>query len=88
MRKRASIGLLLVTCAGLAAYAVWAFHAGSAAGGGWASLVHAWPYLLAGVLTVGVVTALFVGVAFYSERRGFDERARTPPAGRDGGSGR
>ena len=73
MRKHVSIGLLMVCYAGVAAYAAWAFYKGSA-GGGWASLLQVWPYLLAGVLTVAGVTALFVWLAFYSDRRGCDDR--------------
>jgi hypothetical protein len=75
MRKPAAIGLLVVCYAALAALAAWAFYAGSKVYGGWTSLVHAWPYLLAGVATVAVVTGLFVWLAFYSERRGYDDRA-------------
>lgn len=58
-----------------AAYAGWAFFEGSKVGAGWAGLSTAWPFLLAGVLTVAVVIALFVRLAFYSERHGYDERA-------------
>lgn len=75
MRKPASIGLLVACYAALAAYAAWAFYTGSKVGSGWTSLLHAWPYLLAGVLTVAVVTGLFIWLAFYSKRRGYDERA-------------
>ena len=74
MRKHAGLGLLLACYAALAAYAAWAFYAGSRSGGGWISLRHAWPYLLAGVLTVAAVTGLFVWLAFFSERRGYDKR--------------
>jgi len=44
-------------------------------GGGWSSLFHVWPYLLAGALTVAAVTGLSIWLAFYSEKRGYDERA-------------
>jgi hypothetical protein len=73
MRKHASIGLLVVCYAALAIYASWAFYTGSKIGSGWTSLVHAWPYLLAGALTVAGVTGLFIWLAFYSERHGYDE---------------
>jgi len=75
MRKLASMGLLVACLLALGVYAAWAFYAGSKVGDGWASLVHAWPYLLAGVLTVALVIGLFVWLAFFSERRGSDERA-------------
>jgi len=75
MRKYTSVGLLVACYAALAAYAAWAFYAGSKVGGGWTSLRHAWPYLLAGVLTVAAVTGLFIWLAFYSERHGYDDHA-------------
>lgn len=75
MRLPASVGLLVVCYAALAAYAAWTFYLGSKIGSGWTSLRHAWPYLLAGGVTVGVVIGLFVWVAFHSERRGYDDRA-------------
>jgi hypothetical protein len=38
--------------------------------------VHeAWPYLLAGAATVAGVMTLFIWLAFYSDRRGYDQRA-------------
>jgi hypothetical protein len=77
MRKHRSLVLLVVCYAALAAYAGWVFYKGSGPDGGWSGLHHAWPYLLAGVLTVGGVIGLFVWLAFFSERRGYDERART-----------
>jgi cation transporter-like permease len=74
MRKHPSL-ILLVTClAVIVAYATWAVYQGSKTGGGWTSLVHAWPYLLAGILTVAAVLGVFVWLALYSDRRGYDER--------------
>lgn len=75
MRKRAHLGWLVACYVALAAYAGWAFYAGSKSGGGWASVVKVWPYLLAGGVTVAVFTVLFVWLALYSDRRGFDARA-------------
>lgn len=75
MRKHTSLGLLIACYAALAGFAAWAFYSGSKVGSAWTSLVHAWPYLLAGVLTVAAVTGVFVWLAFYSERRGL-RRAR------------
>jgi hypothetical protein len=74
MRKHTSLGLLVACYVALAGFAAWQFYAGSRNGAGWTSLLHAWPYLLAGVITVAAVTGLFVWLAFYSERRGYDDR--------------
>jgi hypothetical protein len=60
MRKRPSLGVLVVCLAAIVAYATWAFYRAPKIGGGWASLLQAWPYLLAGVLTVAAVLGLFV----------------------------
>jgi cation transporter-like permease len=75
MRKHPFLGLLIACYVALAGFTAWAFYSGSKTGRGWASVIHAWPYLLAGVLTVAAVTGLFVWLAFFSERRGYDERA-------------
>jgi hypothetical protein len=77
MRWRAPIlvGISFVGLAAVAAYAAWAIRAGSRIGSGWAGLSSAWPYLLAGVLTVGCVIGGFVWLASFSERRGYDDRA-------------
>jgi hypothetical protein len=82
MRKRTAIGAALAF-AGLAAAAVyvgWAMHVAARTELGWKGLGSAWPFLLAGVLTVGCVLGVFVWLARVSERRGYDDRA--------GGSGR
>jgi hypothetical protein len=73
-RRLILLGLPFLALAGVAAYAGWAFHAASKAGFGWNGLPQAWPYLLAGVLTVAVVIGVFVWLAFFSERRGYDDR--------------
>jgi len=77
MRARTALyaGLFLLGLAAFAAWAVWAVHAGAKVDLGWTGLGSAWPYLLAGVLTVACVIAGFVWLAFFSERRGFDDRA-------------
>ncbi len=72
-----SLSLFGLGLVAFALYAAWAIHAGASLGLGWAGLSSAWPYLVAGVLTVGCAIAGFVRLAFYSEQRGFDERAHT-----------
>jgi hypothetical protein len=76
MRKR-TIGatVTLVALAVLAVYAGWAIHAGAGVGLGWRGFATAWPFLLAGALTLAAVIGAFVWLAFFSERRGYDDRA-------------
>jgi hypothetical protein len=76
MRKHAA--LLIVTflgLAGFAAFVVWAFLATSHTGGGWGSLLKIWPYVLGGVIATGGLTGVLMWLAFYSSRRGYDDRA-------------
>jgi hypothetical protein len=78
MRRHAplfGLGLVLACLAAFAVYGGWAFYAGSNIGDGWVGPLSVWPYLLAGGLTVAAVIALFVWLASYSERRGYDDRA-------------
>jgi hypothetical protein len=75
MRKRAALALPIVCFATVAAYAAWAFYKVSKSNSGWASVLHVWPYLLAGVATVAAVMILFIRLAFYSDRHGYDQRA-------------
>lgn len=79
MAKRIFLSAMaIVVLLGVAAYGAWAAGAASQLGDGWAGLDMAWPYLLAGVLTVGAAIAVFLSVAFYSESHGFDEPAKAP----------
>lgn len=76
MRKHA--GLLIVTFLGLtgfAAFVVWAFMSTSSTGGGWQSLLPIWPYVLGGVIATGALTGGLMWLAFYSSRKGYDDRA-------------
>lgn len=75
-RRVVVLGIAFVALAAIAAYAGWAFHAASKIGFGWTGLRSALPYLLAGVVTVECVIAAFVWLAFFSARRGYDDRAR------------
>jgi hypothetical protein len=75
--KRRSIligSLALIAIAGVCIYAAWAISAASRLGAGWAGLDTAWPFLLAGVVTVGLAIAGFLRLAFFSQSRGYDDR--------------
>jgi hypothetical protein len=74
MRKHPSLWLFAVCLAAIAGYGGWAFYRGSEADGGWTSLLQAWPYLLAGVLTFAACLGLFVWLALYSDKHGYDAR--------------
>ena len=77
MKRRTILvgSLALVATAAVCAYVVWAVSAASKLGAGWAGLDTAWPFLLAGVVTVGVAIAGFLRLAFFSQSRGYDDRA-------------
>jgi membrane protein implicated in regulation of membrane protease activity len=67
--------IVILALAGVGVYVLWAVGAASKLGAGWAGLDTAWPYLVAGVLTVGVAIAGLLRLAFWSQRRGYDDRA-------------
>jgi hypothetical protein len=77
MRRRRALvlSLLFLAIAAVSAYVGWAFYAGSKIDRGWTGLRPALPYLLAGAVTVELVVVGFVWLAFYSARRGYDDRA-------------
>jgi hypothetical protein len=60
--------LVLLAIVGIGAYVAWGVLAASGLG-------SAWPYLMAGVATVGVAIAGFLRLAFYSDSHGYDDRA-------------
>lgn len=76
MKKRSILvgSLALVAVAAVCAYAAWAVAAASKLGAGWAGLDTAWPFLLAGVVTVGLAIAGFLRLAFFSQSHGYDDR--------------
>jgi len=76
MKKRTILigSLALAAVAAVCAYVAWAAVAAAKIGAGWAGLDSAWPFLLAGVVTVGVVIAGFLRLAFYSHSHGYDDR--------------
>jgi hypothetical protein len=73
MRNRTFLfsGLIVIGLAAFTAYAIVIFHKMGLTLDG---LREAWPYLAAGVLTVGAATGALIWLAFYSHRLGFDER--------------
>jgi uncharacterized membrane protein len=75
MRKHPSLFLLAACLVAIVVFAAWAFYRGRNFAGGWALVGQVWPYLLAGVLTFAAVLGLFVWLALYSDRRGYDARA-------------
>ncbi len=79
MKKRSILvcSLSLVALAAVCAYFIWAAYAASRIDAGWAGLDTAWPFLLAGVVTVAVVIAGFLRLAFFSDSHGYDDRADT-----------
>jgi len=77
MMKRRTIvvgSVALVVIAGVCVYAAWAISAAGRLGAGWAGLGSAWPFLLAGVVTVGLAIAGFLRLAFFSQSHGYDDR--------------
>lgn len=76
MKRRTILvgSLALVAVAGVCAYAAWAISAAAKLGEGWAGLDTAWPFLLAGVVTVGLAIAGFLRLAFFSDSHGYDDR--------------
>jgi hypothetical protein len=74
-RNALYLSLFLIGLAAFAAYAAWAVMAGSRIGLGWKGVAAAWPYLLGGVLTVACAIGFASWLAFFSERRGYDDQA-------------
>ncbi len=73
VRKGPLIAVLAVTAlaAALVGLVVWA--------GNWGGLRHIWFFVLLGVSGVGITTGLFMWLAFFSARRGYDEPAEFEP---------
>ncbi len=76
MGKHLLIWIAVLSCIVAAgAYLAWALVTASKLGDGWAGLGSAWPYLLAGVLTVAVPIAGFLWLARYSQSHRYDDRS-------------
>jgi hypothetical protein len=69
------LALIFAALAALAAYAAFALYQNTRMGFGWAGVVPVLPYVVAGTLSVGAVIVVFVWLAGFSERRGYDGRA-------------
>jgi hypothetical protein len=67
--------LVVVAIVAVSAWVVWAIVAASRLDQGWAGLDTAWPYLFAGVVTVGLAIAGFLRLAFFSQSHGYDDQA-------------
>jgi len=75
LRKHAVLLVLtFLALAGFAAFVAWAFLATAHTGGGWASLLPIWPYVLGGVIATGALTGVLMWLAFYSANHGYDDR--------------
>jgi len=76
MRRHALVlGLTFLALAGFALFAGWAFFTETERDGvGARSLGPLWPYVAGGVAVVGLLTLVFVWLAFYSARHGYDDR--------------
>ena len=67
-------GLVILAIVAVSAWIVWAIVEASRLGEGWKGLDTAWPYLFAGVVTVGLAIAGFLRLAFFSDSHGYDDR--------------
>ncbi len=66
-----------LTFAGLALFALlcgWMVFQASRVGDGWGGLGPILPYVIGGLLGVGVLTGVLIWLAFYSARHGYDYR--------------
>jgi Zn-dependent protease with chaperone function len=79
MKRRTILvgSVALVAIAAVCAYVAWAVSAAGKLGAGWAGLDTAWPFLLAGMITVALAIAGFLRLAFFSQSHGYDDRADT-----------
>jgi hypothetical protein len=79
----AVIGLGLAGFSGFAGFVTWAFWATSKMGGGWHSLAPIWPFVVGGLIAVGLLTGALMWLVFYSADHGYDDPVDVdePPAG-------
>jgi hypothetical protein len=66
--------LIITGLSATAAFMGWALYQGSQIGGGWSSLAPIWPYVAGGLIVVGALTGGLMWLAFYSDRKGYDDR--------------
>jgi hypothetical protein len=75
MRSRVlPVVLIFGGLAAVAAFLGWAIYETSQRDGGWQSLAPVWPFVIGGALAVAGLTAVFMWLAFFSSRRGYDDR--------------
>ena len=75
MKRFAPWLLLVLALAGVAGFFGWAFYAsGGLVGAGDEGMTLVWIIFVAGVLVTGGLTGLFMWLAFFSSRRGYDEQ--------------
>jgi hypothetical protein len=67
--------LYLVGLTAFAIFAVFAVQQASQLGGGWGELKPILPFVIGGAIVVAALTGGLMWLAFYSARRGFDDRA-------------
>jgi hypothetical protein len=66
--------LTFVGLAGFSLLAGWAFFSGSNLSDSWRTLAAVWPYLLVAAVITAAFAGLFMWLAFYSTRNGYDDR--------------
>lgn len=71
------IGLPIALC--FLGYLFWLVWVAGQMDGGWSSLGPVWPFVVGGVVAVGLLAAALIGLLFYSSRRGFDEPPTMTP---------
>ena len=73
-RNALALILAVLALAAFAGFAAWAFQVGEGLGGGWESLRPIWPYVIGGVVVVAALAGGLMWLAFFSARRGYDDR--------------
>jgi uncharacterized RDD family membrane protein YckC len=75
MRGRiVAITLVSLGMLALAVFLAWAIYMVGRGGGGWGGLGPVWPYVAGAAVVTGALTAVFMWLAFYSSKRGYDDR--------------
>jgi hypothetical protein len=64
---------------GFLGYMIWLVTVVGRMGDGWSGLAPIWPFVVGGLVGVGVLAAVLIGLMFYSSSRGFDEPPSVSP---------